>query len=387
MNKDLCEVFRCPQCGCNTMEVVTSHSVRVNYSNSTINAEIKNGTIECAKCETKFPIKDFIPSFIKLGSTDVNVITEGEYWGKYYNNLFCKEILNFIDIQEPHVPLFPFLKRLLRAPETVSWEKRKSLRQQIGRTSMRIFQNDECEKLLNNEYLNKKSFRGSTVLEVGCGSGWLSLELNRKGSSVLGLDPSFEALRIAKSYAIAKGIHVEYVHSDVALPIFKDDVFDSVFAFHALHHAQDFKRTLVNIKNWLNMNGLFFVYDHRRRTFKPLEITNIIIDLPFLAILDFRFKNEANHLVAIVQSSSPNEDASANSLALIEEYFHVIRKIYFSHFLSDFPRTLLFAFQLGEPAEILGLARLTTFVQELIKTVSTNNCDFVFYIASKRNIP
>ena len=44
------------------------------------------------------------------------------------------------------------------------------------------------------------------VLEVGCGSGYLSLELARSGRSVVGLDPSADALAIALCHAHSLGL-------------------------------------------------------------------------------------------------------------------------------------------------------------------------------------
>jgi hypothetical protein len=108
------------------------------------------------------------------------------------------------------------------------------------------------------------------------------------------------------------------------------------------------------------------------------------MNLPFLAILNFRFRNINDHLVWIARSSSPTEDVSAGSLCLLENHFKVIRRVYFSHFLSDFPRAVFFSIQLKEPAIIINLAKLIAILQHIIKAISVNNCDFVFYILKNK---
>jgi len=70
------------------------------------------------------------------------------------------------------------------------------------------------------------------ALEVGTGTGTLSLPLHRKGSRVVGLDLSLEMLRQVR----AKGEPgPPLVGGDAMLLPFRDGTFDLVFARHVLH--------------------------------------------------------------------------------------------------------------------------------------------------------
>ena len=55
---------------------------------------------------------------------------------------------------------------------------------------------------------------GSSVLDVGCGTGRHSIELGRRGYAVTGLDLSSEMLAIASSAAKAEAVQVEWIRSN-----------------------------------------------------------------------------------------------------------------------------------------------------------------------------
>jgi SAM-dependent methyltransferase len=57
---------------------------------------------------------------------------------------------------------------------------------------------------------------GSSILDVGCGTGRHSLELAKRGYTVTGLDLSSEMLARAADAARAAGVNVDWIHSDAA---------------------------------------------------------------------------------------------------------------------------------------------------------------------------
>ena len=57
--------------------------------------------------------------------------------------------------------------------------------------------------------------KGSRILDLGCGYGRLSLELAKRGYSVVGLDFSPRLLEMAKELARREGIEVEFVQRDM----------------------------------------------------------------------------------------------------------------------------------------------------------------------------
>jgi SAM-dependent methyltransferase len=57
---------------------------------------------------------------------------------------------------------------------------------------------------------------GSSILDVGCGTGRHSIELAKRGYALTGLDLSSEMLAQAAAKAEAEGVHVDWIQSDAA---------------------------------------------------------------------------------------------------------------------------------------------------------------------------
>ena len=67
-----------------------------------------------------------------------------------------------------------------------------------------------------------------TVLDVGTGTGFISLIEAELGYRTLGLDLSTEMLNHGKQHAAARGVEIVFVHSQVEATPFMDDCFDYV---------------------------------------------------------------------------------------------------------------------------------------------------------------
>jgi SAM-dependent methyltransferase len=105
------------------------------------------------------------------------------------------------------------------------------------------------------------------VLEVGCGPGYLSLELARGGFNVVGLDISERCIEIASKFAkqdpwIAQRGELNYVAGDFySSSDLKDEAFDVVIFLGALHHFPDQLATIHRAKNLLKHNGLIIAHE------------------------------------------------------------------------------------------------------------------------------
>jgi SAM-dependent methyltransferase len=84
-----------------------------------------------------------------------------------------------------------------------------------------------------------------SVLDLGCGSGRLTLELARRGAATTGVDTSAKALAAARHRARTAGVDVTFAHADMneRLP-FADRAFAAVTSRLALMIARDPVATL-----------------------------------------------------------------------------------------------------------------------------------------------
>jgi 2-polyprenyl-3-methyl-5-hydroxy-6-metoxy-1,4-benzoquinol methylase len=108
------------------------------------------------------------------------------------------------------------------------------------------------------------------VLEVGCGPGFISLEMARAGHSVVGIDLSPECIRVASNFAakdplIAQRGLLEYITGD----FFTDKhllvaSFDAVVFVGALHHFKEQQKVIQRVHDLLVPGGLAIAHEPTR---------------------------------------------------------------------------------------------------------------------------
>lgn len=109
--------------------------------------------------------------------------------------------------------------------------------------------------------------RGLTLLDVGCGGGFLAEEFARAGLSVTGVDPAPESIQAAQAHAAAAGLSIAYRTSPGESLPFANGAFDLVACCDVLEHVDDLGRVISEIARVLKPGGLFF-FDTINRTFE-----------------------------------------------------------------------------------------------------------------------
>jgi SAM-dependent methyltransferase len=93
--------------------------------------------------------------------------------------------------------------------------------------------------------------RRARVLDVGCGSGFIAHHLSALlGANVVGLD-----------LAAGAAAPIEYLCYDGARFPVPDQSFDAVLLCYVLHHAQDLRAVLGEVRRVLRAGGLVVVYE------------------------------------------------------------------------------------------------------------------------------
>ena len=134
------------------------------------------------------------------------------------------------------------------------------------------------------------------VLEVGCGTGQLSIFFSLgTNNEVVGLDPTIQSLELAKNFTKKNEItNIEFVNADIFDDVLEEDYFDFVWCNGVLHHTKDPYKAFEIISKSLKDNGyiLLGLYNKigRTRTIIRKYISKIF-GTKFLEIFDPTLKN------------------------------------------------------------------------------------------------
>ena len=107
---------------------------------------------------------------------------------------------------------------------------------------------------------------GMKILDLGCGSGYLTFAIaGRNGNvHVTGLDIVAETLKKNKSEANERGIkNLTFTAYDGLHFPFEDGFYDMVVTRYALHHFPEIKKSINEVSRVLKKGGRFFLSDPR----------------------------------------------------------------------------------------------------------------------------
>ena len=109
------------------------------------------------------------------------------------------------------------------------------------------------------------SWNGRTVLDLGCGGGFMSEALAARGAKVIGVDVSRGAIGVAKRHAASGGLAIRYlVASGEGLPL-PDASVDCVVCVDVLEHVRSLDQVLDEVRRVLRPGGVF-LFDTINRT-------------------------------------------------------------------------------------------------------------------------
>jgi 2-polyprenyl-6-hydroxyphenyl methylase/3-demethylubiquinone-9 3-methyltransferase len=121
-----------------------------------------------------------------------------------------------------------------------------------------------------NRIIREKCFKEDvpqTLLDVGCGGGFLSEEFAKIGFDVTGIDPSPVLLKAAREHAAENSLVIKYLDGyGENLPL-ADNCFDFVACCDVFEHVNDPESVICEISRVMKPGGVFF-YDTINRTFK-----------------------------------------------------------------------------------------------------------------------
>ena len=99
---------------------------------------------------------------------------------------------------------------------------------------------------------------GTRILDLACGHGRVSRELERRGASVTGIDVSAAMLDKAVAAEEREARGIAYVHDDAASPqALAGETFDGVICHFGLSDIDDLRGTLATVSRVLRSGGWF----------------------------------------------------------------------------------------------------------------------------------
>ena len=106
-----------------------------------------------------------------------------------------------------------------------------------------------------------------TILEVGCGNGYLTLELARDGHAVTGIDLSADSIEVAErskaAHPDSPGFgHLRYLCTNVNIWQAPDASVDCVIFYRSLHHIGDLLQAMATVKRLLKPGGRIICQDY-----------------------------------------------------------------------------------------------------------------------------
>ena len=115
---------------------------------------------------------------------------------------------------------------------------------------------DQTEiKTLENtkKYLNVRHI----VLDYGCGTGAMAIEIAENVKKIHGIDISQKMIDVAKRKAAARKIeNIDFIQSTIFDERYKRESFDVILAFNILHFLEDTQRVMTRINELLKREGL-----------------------------------------------------------------------------------------------------------------------------------
>jgi len=113
---------------------------------------------------------------------------------------------------------------------------------------------------------------GAKILDVGCGSGWLSEYFARLGYDVTGIDISDDLIRMARERVASVPYNLDHesaiscrfiTHDIETAPLAKElgAKFDAIICYDSLHHLLDERAVFRHLAAMLDVGGLLFILE------------------------------------------------------------------------------------------------------------------------------
>ncbi|RJQ27598.1 class I SAM-dependent methyltransferase [Candidatus Parcubacteria bacterium] len=291
----------------------------------------------------------------KIISKDV-AVNEAKYWSRFEEEVARYGIPIWVDYQKANTPEIGFIN----------------------------FSTDpEIDRIVLGEIKDSfiKTVKGGKALDLGCGAGWLCLEIARKGASATGIDISPERIRKAKQYARQEGAEINYSIDDLEkLKWAKKGYYNVIVNWNSLHHVKNVEAVLLSIKNSLSSNGLFVSWDHLGDNFLLKSAT-------FFASLIPGYYKKKKDVLGSIHSESEGIAEIRLTEKVVAEYFQIKlfkRYLIFIHLLPPIYKYLKFKIGIPIPRNLfVAFLRVVGKIDRKLVSVVPFLATYSFFVGKK----
>jgi SAM-dependent methyltransferase len=165
------------------------------------------------------------------------------------------------------------------------------------------------------------------IVEIGCGTGQMSLYLARADRIVIGADLTRESLRLACAAARRFRLdRVQFVETDLHRPGLRAGSFDVVYSSGVLHHTPDPRRSFARIARLARPGGMIVLGLYNSFARIPLRVRRLLARLsgyrmiPFDPVLRDR-RHDAARRRAWVRDQYHHPEEHRHTLAEVQAWF------------------------------------------------------------------
>lgn len=110
------------------------------------------------------------------------------------------------------------------------------------------------------EYFDRVAavWTGLDVLDLGCGVGFMSEVLAKRGACVTGVEPDEAALNVAREHAATQALDITYTNGIGEHIPLADASVDRIVCVDVLEHVADLKKVTSECRRVLRPGGIFF---------------------------------------------------------------------------------------------------------------------------------
>lgn len=357
-------ILRCPAC------LSTKPLSLDKVFHTASDGEIVTAILSCTSCRRWFRVQEGIADLVRDGlreleeefqflkangspmplveyesstPADERIIEEGRHWGRFMRRFWDVGDRSIFDIRVKGTHPSFYVAGVLEPDDRDRYRRWGNFPERAG----------------NAAFLWLGELKGQRGLDIGCSGGQFGLEAAQQGIEMLGFDPSFEELVLARRHAREIGVtNIDYVRGEPANPPFRPHSFHLLMAKDSLHHVPELEQVFPRLLSLLTNKGWFVCHEHIG---KPRLKGALMARLMPPAVSKIRSRYPKVEIPGELLRDSANEDVSSHLIEpLLKQYFERIHSVDSLFLADDLEMMAHYAFgkRRWVSAPVLALGRL-----------------------------